>query len=355
MIRRWMLAAWLAGVVAPAGAAQSEAPFKAEVEKRISAAMEKGKVVGLSAVVVVDHALAWSKGFGVADLEHSVPARPGTVYRLASVSKPITAVAVMQLVEEGKIDLDAPVEKYVPAWPKKEWTVTPRQLLSHLGGVRHYKDEAETLSARHYGSLTEALGMFKDDPLLHEPGTKFKYSSFGFNLLGCAVEGASGRTFVDYCRERIFKPAGMERTGPDDVGAVIPDRARGYRRGPDGEARNSALIDTSNKIPGGGLVSTAEDMARFAIALQAGRLLKKETLEAMFADQKARDGKPVGYGLGWFVGGDGKVIRHGGSQQGARTVVHMVPERRLAVVILCNLEGTNVDELAAQVAALLPR
>jgi len=350
-----MLAALFALAFGPVGIAQSDPSFKAEVEKRIVAAMEKGRIVGLSAAVVVDHALAWSKGFGLADLEHSVPARPQTVYRLASVSKPITAVAVMQLVEEGKIDLDAPVEKYVPSWPKKEWTVTPRQLLAHLGGVRHYKDEAETLSLQHYASLTEALGMFKDDPLLHEPGTKFRYSSFGFNLLGCVVEGASGRTFVDHCRERIFKPAGMERTGPDDVGAVIPDRARGYRRGPDGEVRNSALIDTSCKVPGGGLVSTAEDMARFAIALQAGKLVKRETLEAMFAPQKSRDGKAVGYGLGWFVSADGKVVRHGGSQQGARTVVHMVPERKLAVVILCNLEGTNVDELAAQVAALLPK
>ncbi len=347
-----LLGLWLALL---AGPAQAEPPFAGEVEKRIATAMERHRVVGLSAAVVVDHRLAWSRGFGTADLEHSAPAGPRTVYRLASVSKPVTAVAAMLLVEEGKLDLDQPVEKYVPAWPRKEWTVTPRQLLAHLGGVRHYASEAEIQSTRRYPSLTEALGMFKDDPLVHEPGTKFRYSSYGYNLLGCVVEGASGKPFVEFCRERIFKPAGMERTGPDDVAAVIPGRARGYRRGPDGAPRNSALIDTSNKIPGGGLVSTAEDMARFAIALQTGKLLRKETLEAMFAPQKTKDGTPVGYGLGWSLASDGKVVRHGGSQQGTRTILHMVPDRKLAVVVLCNTEGTDVDALAAQIAEVLAK
>lgn len=342
-----LLAAWLA--LAPPCAAQSEG--LAEVEKAIAAEVERQKVVGLSAAVVADRKLVWSKGFGAADLEHSAAARPATVYRLASISKPITAVAVMQLVERGKLDLDRPVETYVPSWPKKEWPITARQLLAHLGGIRHYKAAAEVTSTRHFDSLAQALELFKDDPLLHPPGTKFAYSSYGYNLLGSVVEGASGTKFPDYCRENIFQPAGMVRTGPDDVARVIPDRARGYRRDRSGEVHNSALIDTSNKIPGGGFVSSAEDLARFAIALQGGTLLKPETLQRMFAVQKSADGKPVGYGLGWFV--NGEVVRHGGSQPGTRTLLHMVPGRNFAVALLSNTEETELDDLARRIAGMV--
>ncbi len=345
-MHRWILAAWLAPALV-------QADPLAEVERTIAAEVDKQKIVGLSAAVVADHRLVWSKGFGTADLEHGAPARPVTVYRLASISKPITAVAVMQLVEKGKIDLDKPVEAYVPSWPKKEWTVTTRQLLAHLGGVRHYKTAAEVNSTAHFDTLAAALDLFKGDPLLHEPGTKFSYSSYGYNLLGSVVEGASGARFPDYCRENIFKPAGMSRTGPDDVAEVIPDRARGYRRDRSGAARNSALIDTSNKIPGGGFVSSAEDMARFAIAVQNGTLLRRETLEASFAVQKTKEGQPVGYGLGWFV--NAEAVRHGGSQPGTRTLLHMVPGRKAAVVLLANTEGAELDDVARRVAGIVLR
>jgi len=288
--------------------------------------MARQKIPGLSVAYATDLELRWSKGFGLADVDQAVPAKAQTVYRLASVSKPITAVAVMQLVEKGKIDLDRPVQTYVPTFPRKPWEITARHLLPHVSGIRHYKI-GEQRSTKTYESLTEGLGIFKDDSLDGEPGTKFSYTSYGYNLLGCVVEGASGATFVDYLRENVFKPARMERAGADDVRAIIPDRARGYGKTKEGGLRNATLIDTSYKLPGGGLRCSAEDLAKFGCAFLRGELVGKETVERMITVQKTRDGEPVGekdregvfqgVGLGWFILTDSagrRVIRHGGTQ-----------------------------------------
>src|SRR5262249_35383742 len=180
------------------------------IEKAISAQMSRLGIPGLSVAVVVDHKLQWSNGYGLADVENFVPAKAMTAYRLGSISKPITAAAVMQLVERGKLDLDAPIQKYCPAVPKKPWPGTVRELLGHLSGVRPYKGE-EFASTRHYNGVLEGLEMFKDDPLLFEPGTKYSYTTHGYAVLGCAVEGASGIRFEEYVRDNVFKPAGMDR------------------------------------------------------------------------------------------------------------------------------------------------
>jgi CubicO group peptidase (beta-lactamase class C family) len=323
----------------------SEAPRPTEspiplAEVLIANEMERTGIPGLTAALVIDGELQWTKGFGTADLENGVPAKPETVYRLASISKPITATAVMQLAERGKLDLDAPVQRYVPSFPEKPWPITSRQLLCHEAGIRHEADE-EWGSTRHYASLDEALEMFQDDALLFPPGTKAQYSTYGFNLLGSVVEGASGMKFLDYLRENVFTPAGMADTRADDVFEIIPNRAAGYVRLSSGAIANSKLADTSNKIPGGGLCATAGDVARFAVALQAGTLLKPETMRPMFVVQKTKDGRRTGYGLGWLVGnwrGRREVWHHGGQPQ-VSTLLYMQPDRHLAIVFLANLEG----------------
>ena len=125
------------------------------------------------------------------------------MYRLASVTKPITATAVLQLVEAGKVDLDAPIQRYVPAFPEKQWPVTVRHLLSHQSGIRNWTDE-EFHNTRHFASIAESLAVFKDDPLLFEPGTRTQYTSLGYNLMGAVVEGVSGKPFLDYlARARV--------------------------------------------------------------------------------------------------------------------------------------------------------
>ncbi len=321
----------------------------AKIEAAITALMSSKHIPGLSIAIVNNNQLRWQSGYGIADLENSVPAKAVTVYRIASVAKPITAVAVMQLVESGKLDLDAPIQKYVPTFPAKPWPITTRQLLGHLSGIRNYKQNEfpnQADSTRFYNSLTEALSMFKDDPLDFEPGTKFSYTTYGYTLLGTVIEGASGMSYVDYMRENVFKPAKMIHTQADNVYDIIPNRARGYHPKAygkfDGNLRNADLADTSYKIPAGGLVSTVEDLANFAIAVQNGVLIKKETFEQMSAPQKTADGKATSYGLGWYIDGVGDrkgLVWHGGVQSGVTSMLFILPKERLALVILTNLEG----------------
>lgn len=340
---------------AQAAAAGLPAEKVKQIEALISAEMERLKIPGLSVAVVTDARVRWSNGYGLADVENNVPAKSATVYRLASVSKPITAVAVMQLAERGKIDLDARVQKYCPAFPEKQWPITTRQVLAHLSGIRHYKSDEEFNSTRRFESITEGLSMFKDDPLLHEPGTKMTYTTFGYTLLGCVVEGASAEKFADYVRKNVFVPAGMERTRADSVADIIPNRAQGYRRTEGGELKNSPLADNSYKVPGGGFVSTAEDLAKFAVAIETYKLLKRETTEQMFTSQKTADGKEIRYGLGWGVGthADTRSIGHSGAQQRVSTILNMLPDRRIAVVVLVNIEDVRLEDLMLKISDVL--
>jgi CubicO group peptidase (beta-lactamase class C family) len=346
-------------LLTPALRAQQAAPLPAEkiklIEAAIAAEMSKQNIPGLSVAVVTDNGLRWSNGYGFADLENFVPAKAGTVYRLGSISKPVTAVAVMQLVERGKLDLDAPVQKYCPAFPEKQWPVTTRHLLGHLSGIRHYKSEEEYGSTRRYDSIVAGLDMFKNEPLLHEPGVKYTYTTFGYTVLGCALEGASGQKFADYVSENVLKPAGMDRMRIDSINELIYNRAQGYQRTRDGKLRNSDIADTSYKLPGGGFVSTVEDLAKFAIAVETYSVLKRETVEQMFTSQKLRDGKETNYGLGWSVQtqNNQKTVGHSGAQQRVSTYLHMIPARNFAVAIMVNVEDTRLRALADQITEIV--
>src|SRR5436190_16838638 len=199
--------------------------------------------------------------------------------------------------------------------------------------------------------------MFKDDPLLFEPGTKYSDTTHGFAVLGCAVEGASGMSFENYVRENVFKPAGMATMRVDNVADIIPNRAQGYAKTKTGQLENSGLADTSYKIPGGGFISTVEDLAKFAIAMQTGALLKKGTVDLMWISQKTRDGKVTEYGMGWGVHTRNgmKEVEHGGAQQRVSTYLYMIPEKGLSVVLMTNLEGIGggLANLSKQIAGIL--
>src|SRR5438105_4035546 len=176
------------------------------IEQAISKFMAANQTPGLSVAVVENGEYVWSAGFGMADLEGFVPATSQTLYRLASVSKSLTAVAAMQLSERGKLDLDAPVQKYCPAFPQKEAPITSRQLLGHLGGIRHYnpdgKGDVPEDSARHFSSMQESLQLFANDPLVAKPGTKFNYSTYGYTVVGCVLESAASEKFIDFVRQQ---------------------------------------------------------------------------------------------------------------------------------------------------------
>jgi CubicO group peptidase (beta-lactamase class C family) len=304
-----------------------------------------------------------SKGYGLADVENSVPAKADTVYRLASIAKSITAVAVMQLVERGKLDLNAPINKYCATYPEKQalkdapdkqFSITVRQLLVHQSGVRHNKPD-EDLTNKHYNSIREAIGSFKEDPLVVEPETRYSYTTPGYTLLGCAIETASGMPYIDYLRENIFKPAGMTRTFVDDVYEIIPNRARGYRKTLSGGIQNAPLHDTSIKVPGGGLVTTAEDVAKFAIAVNTHLLVKPETLSQMWAKPKTRDGKEQGYAMGFLIDHRDGLLRvtNDGGQAGTRTYLFLLPKQKFAIALMTNLERAFCEELVPKIIEAL--
>src|SRR6202040_3213845 len=233
----FFLAALLISIASLSAAAQDKtlSPEKrAQIEKAVSAFMTANSVPGVSIAVVQNGQPVWSAGFGMADLEDSAPATSSTLYRLGSISKPITAVAILQLYERGKLDLDAPVQKYCPAFPQKDSPITSRQLLPHLSGIRHYnqdgKGDVPDDSARHFASMEESLQLFASGPLLSKPGTQFHYSTYGYTLLGCVLEGAASQKYVDYVRENILRPAAMEHTQADDFFAIVPHRTRWYHR-----------------------------------------------------------------------------------------------------------------------------
>ena len=326
------------------------------IDSTINELMASTLTPGVSVAVAKGNEIIWSKGYGKADLENDAPARPNTVYRLASVSKSITAVAIMQLVEQGKIDLDAPIQKYIPSFPKKKYPITTRQLLVHLSGVRHYRGEDE-FNMKPYKSLTEGLEVFKNDTLMHKPEVKLTYTTYGYVLLGVIVEAASGMSFMDYLTENIFKRAGMTQTYADEPMEIIHHRARFYDL-VEGKLYNARYINSSYRWPGGGLLSSAEDLARFAMALQHGQLVKHATLQQMTTALKTSDGKATNYGFGWILGlsQHPEVIWHGGIQPGTTTALAMVFEKNLSVIVLTNIGtigGAEIDAVTGKVIAIV--
>ena len=332
-------------VVCPLAVAQTASQQAPAINRLIAAYVADHHVPGLSVAVIDRGHVILSQGYGLADVENSVPATANTVYRIASISKSITATAAMKLVEAGKLDLDVPVQKYCPDFPKKPWPITARELLSHQSGIRDYRNEEESINTRHYTSIKEALTQFASDPLEFEPGTKMQYTSYGYIVLGCVIEGASGTSYDRYMQQAIFEPAQMPATLLDDVFAIIPHRARGYRVSASGELQNSVFVDVSNKPPGSGINSSARDMGNFVAALYSASLVPGAVLDQMLTPATTRAKKPTIYGLGFFRGGPISTYRglqeagHGGDQQGVSSVLYLLPELQFGVVILSNLEG----------------
>ncbi len=322
--------------------------FAARIDSFVNSAMTKQQIPAMTVAVAMGGHITYSKAFGTADLENLVPATTETLIRTGSIAKPISAVAAMTLVESGNLNLDAPIQTYCPAFPKKQWTITTRQLLSHTSGIRHYKT-GEIESTKHYKNMSDGFAIFANDPLLFEPGTHYSYSTYGYTVVGCVIEGASKERYADYVREHVLEPTGMTHTYVDDVFDIVPHRARGYTK-IDGKVQNAGLMDSSYKIPGGGWDTTAEDLVRLGIALMEGKILKQDSLALMWTPTKLPvwsaanpNGKPSSYGFGFGVSdvhGE-KYIAHSGGQQGTSTDMEIIPSRKFAVAAMANMDDVE--------------
>ena len=313
-------------------------------------------IPGLSISVSVDRRVVWSEGMGYADIELRSPATPLTRYRIGSVSKILTAAGAALLHQRGELDLDAPVQAYVPSFPRKpEGEITTRLLAGHLAGIRHYVDiEAEYYLTRRYETVFEALDLFRDDPLVATPGTEWSYSSYGFNLMSAVIAAASGRGFLQYLGEEVFEPLGMLHTGGDHTDSLIVNRARPYDRTPDGRLINARYIDNSHKWAGGGFLSTAEDLLRFAHAHLEPGLFSQETLDLVWTSQRTASGEEIGVGIGWRLfppsrGSGRRAVGHAGGAIGGNALLIIYPDDGVAVAVAANIADIGYPQGGALV------
>lgn len=335
----------------------------ARLDKMVSDFKQQQSLPAISMAVGIENQLAHTLALGETDVENQVPAKPQSVFRTASIAKSMTAVAVMQLVEQGNIDLDRPVAETLPHIDLANAQFSVRQLLAHIAGIRHYEHPGEALQTLHYNEIDTALGLFTRDRLVSEPGERYLYSTFGYNLLGAIVESTSGQSFVDYLRQQVWHPADMNKTCADDHFEAIANRARGYVRADcfaephqlaaigaplePGRLYNAPLHDTSSKIPGGGLLSTPSDLVRFASALSTGDLLGRDTLELMITEQRTLAGEPTGYGLGFYLYQleEPRVGGHTGGQAGVSSCLMFIPSLGTSASVMCNLQGVDLKPL----------
>ncbi len=319
----------------------------------VRAVMEDANVPGASVAVGVGDEVVWAQGFGWADLEQGVPVTTLTKFRVGSVSKTMTATGLGLLLEEGALDLDAPVQAYVPDFPEKRWPVTTRQLGGHTAGVRHYRGD-EMMSAERFPTVESGLAIFADDPLLFEPETDYSYSSYGWNLLSAVMETAAGRPFLEFMRDEVFEPLQLRHTVAEHMDSIIPWRVEYYEQGEDGSLVNAPYVDNSYKWAGGGFLSTPEDLVRFGQAHLAPGFLSAETLATLQTPQRLRNGESTGYGIGWraYPQDDGdQALGHSGGSVGGTTLLLLVPEHDLVVAGVVNISGP-AGRIVSQVAEI---
>jgi serine beta-lactamase-like protein LACTB, mitochondrial len=356
-------AAFLLLVATVAAPAQEAKYSKAEkADAAAAAVIEKQKLVGTAVVVIDGGKVVWSKGYGYADREKKVAVDPAaTQFRWASISKSVTAVAALQLVEAGKLDLDADVRKYVPEFPDHGETITARQLLCHQGGIVHYtngkvvKTEKKYAEPHPFADVVVALDTFKDSPLVNRPGEKYAYSTHGYILLSAVVQRAGKETFAEQVKARIADPLQMQGFRPDRQWEEIPGRAVGYTRAGDEINRRPADRDpdVSWKLGGGGYTSPATALAAFGVGLLNRKLVSEKTEKLMWTRTKPTGEKgEQPYGLGFALGttpGGVKWVGHSGSQEKTRTFLMLDPVGKRGVAVMTNSEWAGTKPIAEAV------
>jgi CubicO group peptidase (beta-lactamase class C family) len=304
-------------------------------------------IPGVDIAVSIHGEIVWSEGFGYTDLEHKSHVIAGkTRFRIGSVSKSITSSALGRLIDKGIIHPDTSINLYVPYFPKKNYPLTIRQVGGHISGIRHYRNN-EFLSSKYYNSVKSGLEIFQDDPLLFKPGTKYSYSSYGYNLISAAIEGASGENFLSFMHKEIFLPLGMENTSADKNDSIILHRSSYYDVDSRGNIINAPFVDNSYKWAGGGFVASTTDLIRFGEAHMKPGFLSEETLTMLTTSQVLDNGDSTGYGIGWKILklDSLKCYGHGGSSVGGITQFKIFPDQELVLVILSNSSKTRYGNI----------
>lgn len=350
--------------------------WRQQIKRAALAELSQSGAPSFQIAVARGEVLVYQQAFGFADIENQVRATNETKYRIASVSKWLTATATMRLAEQGKIDLDKNVQTYCPQYPHKKWPATSRNLLTHTAGVRHYTDyqaafdNAQSSSERtkvrleqyrdelsaysRYTDTIMPLATFKDAPLKFKPSSDWSYTSHGYRILGCVLAGASGKSYRALMQSLIFAPLKMTSTLEDDAWRIIPFRASGYRIQESGELRRADMRDVSENLPAGGYLSSASDLSLFSQAFFNYKILPKNTVELMTKPYQAlnddtdpapswRNAIPskgkYGYGVMTFDLGQQEWKGHTGRQAGGSAIVVWIPKKRLSISILTNVKG----------------
>jgi CubicO group peptidase (beta-lactamase class C family) len=327
----------------------------------VRARLAEQNLPGLSVAVGTGGDLVWAEGFGWADLENQVRVTPDTRFRIGNVSNTLTSAAVGLLLEKHRLTLDADIQMYVPEFPEKQWPVTLRQLMAHLAGVRNDAGDEEPLSERCERTV-DGLRRFADRPLLFEPGTRFRTSSYGWILVSAAVEAAAKEPFFTFTRTQIFEPLGMAATRADVASERIADRAIFYFPRFGGETRYGPELardgDYSCFAGAGAFLSTPSDLVRFGMAVGSGTLLQPATVEVLQTPQRLTSGEQTGYGLGWtletvpLAGGPTRMAGHGTRPDfiGGTATLMTFPDRGLVVAVMSNTSFADTSSLALGVA-----
>ena len=323
------------------------------VDQYVHTEMTKRKIPGLALLVVRDGKMVKQQGYGLANVELNVPAKPETLFQSGSMGKQFTAAAVMMLVEEGKIALDDSIKKYFPGTPDSWKKVTVRNLLSHTGG---FGDYPKTFDFRKDYTEDELLKIVEGIPLAFEPGTKWSYSNLGYLTLGVLIHKVTGRFYGDFLQERIFKPLGMSTTRIINEADIIPNRSAGYQLVKK-ELKNQEWVSpTLNTTADGSLYFSIVDLAKWDAALNERKLLKPSSYELMWTPVKLSNGKPNkdGYGFGWFIHDvrGHHVVEHEGAWQGFTTNISRYVDDKLTIVVLTNLAGAEPADITHHVAGI---
>lgn len=288
--------------------------------------------------------------YGFAHVDSARAVTTDTRFRIGSISKLLTAGASALLWQEGRLDLDAPVRRYVPEFGVTDPGVTPRRLAGHIAGVRHYVPGDFTRAPQRFTDVIDAVALFASDSLRSAPGTTYLYSSFGYNLLGAVVQRAAGKPFDAYLRERLLVPLGLEAIIPERSDSAIPDLAAGYARRPDGSLRSEPRTDLSDRWPSGGYLASAYDVAFLGALYHHSSHLNERGHDLLVTPMQTADGRATGVGFGWRIGTDAKgqvVYHHGGASVGGRAMLVVWRDVPLAVAITTNLSGARITEADA--------